>query len=247
MKVRGARTDDAEVLLRMRCALWPDMPLERQRTAIRLRGESSARHETFLVEDDGGDVCGFLELSRDPGVPGEAPRVVVDGVFVIPPARGQGMARQLVQGAEQWAHRRGAATLICDLDPTSSDQAEAMGRLGFGSAEHRVRLHRNVSAPMDITRETAGPRRPVAAVEPILVMEPDRGRGFLYVNVVLFLVAVVSFASTDIYSKDMLPGVVLPLLDVGFVIYFLFLFIMQRYRKRADSNDRAERLFRDGP
>jgi aminoglycoside 6'-N-acetyltransferase I len=251
MKVRGVRADDVEILLRLRCALWPDIVLDRQQMAIRLRGQSSARYETFLVEDDGGTVCGFLELSWDPGVPGESPRAVVDGVFVVPPARRQGLARQLIQGAERWAHRRGAVTLSCELDPSSADHAQAMSWLGFGSAAHRVRMHRNVSAPLDMERDgapaPAAASRLSATPEPVLVMEPVRGRGFLYFNLILFAVAVVSFLNTNIYSKDMLPGVLLPLLDAVFVIYFLFLFMMRRYSKRADSNARADQLFRDGP
>jgi hypothetical protein len=34
------------------------------------------------------------------------------------------------------------------------------------------------------------------------------------------------------------------LLDVAFVLYFLFLWMAARYRKRTDSNARAELLFR---
>jgi hypothetical protein len=69
----------------------------------------------------------------------------------------------------------------------------------------------------------------------------------LVVNVLLFAAAVASFAFTDIYARDMFRGVLLPLLDVGFVLYFLILFIVLRYRKRADSTARAERLFRGDP
>ena len=39
-------------------------------------------------------------------------------------------------------------------------------------------------------------------------------------------------------------GGLLVLLDVAFVIYFMFLFVMLRYRKRADSTARAAELFR---
>ena len=66
----------------------------------------------------------------------------------------------------------------------------------------------------------------------------------LIVNIVLFIAAVVSFANTNIYTNDMVRGMLLPLLDVVFVLYFLFLWAAVRYRKRTDSNARVDQLFR---
>jgi hypothetical protein len=67
----------------------------------------------------------------------------------------------------------------------------------------------------------------------------------MLVHLLLFAATLASFAYTDIYARDMLHGVLLPLLDVLFVLYFMGVVLTWRYRRRADSSRRAERLFRD--
>jgi len=78
-------------------------------------------------------------------------------------------------------------------------------------------------------------------------VEGARRPWFAVLNVVLLGAAVVSFMFTDIYSGEVLRGVVLPLLDAAFVLYFILLLLMLRYRNRTDSSARADQLFRNDP
>jgi aminoglycoside 6'-N-acetyltransferase I len=248
VKVRPARREDREPLLGLRCALWPDRDLARHEREMRQRADAPARHETLLLEDADGRISGFAELTREHGAPGAEVRVSLEALFVAPTRRRQGGARMLLEAAERWAHSRGASALGCDVSATEHLALEALSWLGFGQPEHRVTLTRQVNVPLEVARPAPGEARAGAAsLEPVLVMEPARGSTMLVVNVLLFAAAVASFAFTDIYARDMFRGVLLPLLDVGFVLYFLILFIVLRYRKRADSTARAERLFRGDP
>lgn len=244
LQVRAAQPADRDVLLALRCALWPQhVPLHHERE-IRRRAQAAARHETLLVTDGAGRPCGFVELTRtasDAGAPGQ---VLLDGVFVAPPARRRGAARRLLAAAEHWAHGRGAALLVCELDAADTASREALAWLGFGDPEQRVRVVRRVRAPLQVSRLVAAPGPPAgfapaahsarSGVRPIAVL----------VNLLLFAAALASFAHTDIYARDMLRGVLLPLLDVLFVLYFMGVVLTWRYRRRADSSRRAERLFR---
>ena len=63
-------------------------------------------------------------------------------------------------------------------------------------------------------------------------------------GLLMFACALVSFAYTDIYSRDVLRGVLLPLLDAVLVLWFLGVGLAWRYRRRTDAGEHADRLFR---
>jgi aminoglycoside 6'-N-acetyltransferase I len=260
MKVRIARPDDLSYLLTLRCALWPDIELRHHESMLHRRADNAARCITIILESGDREVCGFAEATREMALGGEAARVQLDAVFVTPPMRGKGGARQLLDAVQRWAHGRGASDLFCDL-PLEDEQALAMlQRLGFADGERRVRTTLAINVPMEVESPRAAEVLGGAdeASEAVLAsasgdefelvqMQKVRSPVALIVNVVLFVCAVLSFANTNIYSKNMVSGMLLPLLDVAFVLYFSLLFIAMRYRKRADSTARADQLFNEPP
>jgi hypothetical protein len=170
--------------------------------------------------------------------------VLLDAVFVAPPARRRGAARRLLGAAEHWAHGRGAALLVCELDASDTASRDALAGLGFGDPQQRVRVVRRVRAPLQVNRPSAA-SGPAAGLAPTARSARSGVHPItLVVNLLLFAAALASFAHTDIYARDMLRGVLLPLLDVLFVLYFMGVVLTWRYRRRADSSLRAERLFR---
>lgn len=251
MQVRIARAEDLASLVTLRCALWPDLDSQEHEERLRRRFESGARFATMVLVNTDGQLCGFVELMRDLGMLGEPSRVSLQAVFVAPPVRRRAGATQLLEAAQRWAQGRGASSLYCDL-PFGDEQArENLRFLGFAESEGWIRATRVVSAPLEVKAPRAAEQSSDGAVsaqqadEPLMLLtHKTRGPLALTVNVVLFIAAVVAFANTNIYSNDLLRGMVLPLLDVMFVFYFLFLFVALRYRKRADSSARADQLFR---
>lgn len=242
MKVRAARGGDQEALLGMRCALWPERDPQEHRRAIGARVDSPLQHGVLVLEDEQQRACGFVEVSREPGPPAT---VRVEGLFVVPASRGRGGARALVDAAERWAHGRGAGVLTFDLEVDSAAVAVAE-RLGFAGVRRTVHLERAVRAPLEVARPPERePVAPVSLAGPVPGASPaPRRLAFLVTNLVLLAAAVASFLATDVFSRDPVRGGLLVLLDVAFVIYFMFLFVMLRYRKRADSTARAAELFR---
>lgn len=247
MKVRAADSRDAQALLALRCALWPEREVHDLEQEVRRRAESRTRHETLVVEDETGAMCGFAELTLTSVEPGQPTTVTLQAVFVAPPARRRGAAARLMLAVERWAHGRGARLLVCEVDADSKHQHDALVWLGFANPERRLRLHRPLSPPMDMVRETSLSGAEPADEQPVLIVERERSPWFVMLNVVLLGAAVASFMFTDIYSRDVLRGVVLPLLDAAFVLYFISLFLMLRYRNRTDSSARTDRLFRNDP
>ena len=251
MKVRIAHPDDLTTLVILRCALWPHLDISTHEQHLRRRLESGARYATMVLMNTDGQLCGFVELMRELGLPGESHRVLLQAVFVTPAMRRCGGATELIEAAQRWAHGRGATSFYCDL-PFDDEQAIDMLRLlGFAENERWIRTSRPIKAPLEVSPARApaytadeSALLQQAAETPLVVSAKARSPLALLVNIALFVAAVAAFANTDIYSKDLFRGMLLPLLDVVFVLYFLFLFVAFRYRKRTDSNARADRLFR---
>jgi aminoglycoside 6'-N-acetyltransferase I len=251
MRARIANTDDLATLVTLRFALWPHLDISAHEQLLRRRFENGARFATMVLLDTAGQLSGFVELMRDPGLPGEAGGVSLQAVFVTPSMRRRGGATELLAAAQRWAHGRGATSLYCDLSLDDEQARDTLRFLGFAEDQRWVRASRPISAPPEVT----APDEPVQAVaeaaeapqadEPVVVQyEKVRSPLALIVNIVIFAAAVAAFAFTNIYSNDPIRGMLLPLLDVVFVLYFLFLWMAARYRKRTDSNARADLLFR---
>jgi hypothetical protein len=60
---------------------------------------------------------------------------------------------------------------------------------------------------------------------------------------VIILLGVVAIYFTNIFSSNIFFGVLLPIVDVLFVIYLLMLFIGMRYRRKTDSGERQLNLY----
>jgi GNAT superfamily N-acetyltransferase len=263
MKVRIARTDDLSELVTLRCSMWPHTTsIEHQQILLR-RFASAARFATMVLVNDERLLCGFVEVMRDMGLPGESNSVSLQALFVSPPMRRGGGATALLGAAQRWAHARGAIRMSCDLSLDEHEAREKLLLLGFVEKQQWVRSTLAIKAPLEIPLR--GGSEPLLGGLPgvpqdapsvnqafsgdtseplVVVVEKVRSPFYLVVNIFLFVVALAALANTNIYAKDMFRGMLLPLLDVALLLYFLLLFVTMRYRKRADPSARADQLFR---
>jgi aminoglycoside 6'-N-acetyltransferase I len=132
--------------LRMRAALWPhEEPEESARTVRQFLVAPDAApdptlHAVLVCPRAAGGLCGFVELSIRPYAEGcETNRVgYIEGWYVDPDARHQGVGRQLIIAAEGWARGQGCSEMASDaeLDNTASQQAHQ--RLGYTEIERIV-------------------------------------------------------------------------------------------------------------
>jgi len=123
---------------RLRCALWSNHGEEehRQEIADFIEGRAKEPAAVFLARSDEGDFVGLIELSIRAYADGcEQPNpAYVEGVYVAPTDRRQGIARQLLKAAEDWARENGCSEIASDSLPDNSPSAELHTASGFRDA-----------------------------------------------------------------------------------------------------------------
>lgn len=135
ISVRAARPSDAETWLRLRCDLWPEgTEAEHGEEIARFfAGESTEPLAVLLAEDAAGGVIGLAELSIRSHAESCLTRGVayLEGWYVIPQARGQGVGRALVAAAEQWGRQQDCREFASDAEVDNAASAAAHRALGF--------------------------------------------------------------------------------------------------------------------
>src|SRR3954470_23734151 len=119
MLIRSARPTDREPWERMRDALWPAAPGEHAEEIDRyFAGELREPVEVLLAFDDREEALGVIELAIRAGAEGcVTDRVAfVEGWYVAPAARGQGVGAALIGAAETWARAQGCTELASDTE-----------------------------------------------------------------------------------------------------------------------------------
>jgi aminoglycoside 6'-N-acetyltransferase I len=140
MRIRPVALADMLEWHRMRCALWPDEDASRFDAEMR---DWLARSDVIvLVADRGedGTLAGFAEVSTRPYADGcdNSPVPYLEGWYVDPDVRRQGIGTALVAAAEQWARERGYTEFASDalLDNVTSQRAHTA--LGFVEIEKAI-------------------------------------------------------------------------------------------------------------
>jgi aminoglycoside 6'-N-acetyltransferase I len=135
ISVRPARPTDAPAWLELRGALWPTGSRAEHRRAIETFFAGGARDplEVLLAEDGAGCPVGFAELSIRPYAEGcGTDRVAyLEGWFVVPNARRQGVGRALIAAAEEWGRSHGCREFASDAELDNNTSVAAHLALGF--------------------------------------------------------------------------------------------------------------------
>lgn len=143
--IRAARRDDARLWGEMRHALWPEGPLEEHAGEIEdfFAGRSREPVAVLVAEASPGRLLGFAELSIRSHAEGCATGRVgyLEGWYVVPEARGQGVGRALVEAAEDWARAQGCTEFASDTEIDNERSAAAHRALGFAEVD-RIRCFR---------------------------------------------------------------------------------------------------------
>jgi len=139
MRVRLYQPSDDPEWRRMRTALWPD-----QTAADMAAWRSRADAATLVAEREPAGLCGFAEVGARAFADGcdSSPVAYLEGWWVDPDRRGQGVGAALVRAVETWARQRGYRELGSDalLDNLVSQRAHL--RLGFSEVERAVRYRK---------------------------------------------------------------------------------------------------------
>ncbi|MFL5449019.1 MAG: aminoglycoside 6'-N-acetyltransferase [Gemmatimonadales bacterium] len=138
VRIRHARPDDARSWATLRNALWPDQPLqELLDEAEMFFSTGDGRLASVLVAEKAGEgLVGFAELSLRPYAEDcrTSPVAFLEGWYVTPSMRRQGVGRALVRAAEQWGRAQGCREFGSDTQFDNSTSIAAHLALGFEDA-----------------------------------------------------------------------------------------------------------------
>lgn len=120
----------------MRLALWP---FETYEEHARQGSEQIAKPENvvFVATRENGGLCGFVEADIRPYAEGAATERVgyLEGWYVDPDCRQQGIGAALVAAAENWARAQGCNEMGSDTWLDNMMSREAHKRLGYHEEE----------------------------------------------------------------------------------------------------------------
>lgn len=135
VRVRPVAREDAAAWLRMRKTLWPEENGGGHAQEIEdfLAGRSTMPLAVLVAVDDQDRPIGFVELFIRPYAEDcLTDRVAyLEGWYVEPEYRRQGVGRALVEASERWAREQGCTELASDALIDNDVSAAAHAALGF--------------------------------------------------------------------------------------------------------------------
>jgi aminoglycoside 6'-N-acetyltransferase I len=139
MRIRPLEPSDVPRWVELRRALWPgEDPAELAADADRfVRGADPLLEAVLVAETPAHGLVGFAELSRRAYAEGCATSPVgfLEGWYVVPTHRRQGVGRALVAAAEAWARAQGCREFASDALVENTMSAAAHRALGFEEVE----------------------------------------------------------------------------------------------------------------
>lgn len=139
--IKPCTSPDDPDWLTLRHTLWPELDLAGHHEELKDLCSQPQRFGQFLAFSDQNEAQGFVEIAiRTDYVNGTntSPVAFLEGIFVLPQFRTQGIARALIKQAEAWALEKGCTELASDtpLDNTASQSMHKA--LGFQETERVV-------------------------------------------------------------------------------------------------------------
>jgi aminoglycoside 6'-N-acetyltransferase I len=135
---------------RMRQALWPEMTEEENRHETETMMAHGLRFFVRIASDEEGRAVGFAEATlRGDYVNGcvTSPVVFLEGIYVEPRARRQGVARLLVDAVETWGRKQQGCRELASDALLENAESHAMHRaLGFEETERVVYFRKDLGS-----------------------------------------------------------------------------------------------------
>lgn len=146
ISIRMIHPIDAPAWVAMRAALWPDqelaaLALDAERFFSSHESGAGKMPEAVLVARDGAaaglPLVGFAEVSRRLYAEGctSSPVGFLEGWYVIPERRREGVGSALVAAAEDWARSLGCREFASDALADNAISAVAHRAIGFEEVE----------------------------------------------------------------------------------------------------------------
>ncbi len=142
MKICEISPSNFNEWLAMGLELWPHYKKKQHVLEKVLQEElNSNKYKHYLIQNDANEYIGFINLSlRYDYVQGasSSPTAYIEGIYVKPEYRGQGVAKRLVNHALSWAQKQGCKELASDAELTNVVSQKFHERLGFKKVNTNV-------------------------------------------------------------------------------------------------------------
>lgn len=143
MTIREYQSADLTEWMRMRRELWPELPADEAAQRAECDLWLARKNSIVLVgqRSESSRLCGFIEVGEREFADGceTSPVAYLEGWFVDEDLRGQGIGRQLVQAAEEWAIENGYREFASDALLENLSSQRAHNAVGFVEVERAVR------------------------------------------------------------------------------------------------------------
>ena len=148
MQIRPARIEDQPEWLRLRAALWPACPREKHLAEMAEFSGAAAQVVLVVVRSEGG-LGGFLEAGLRPYAEGCETRPVgyIEGWYVDPDLRRQGVGGELVRAAEDWAIAQGCQEMASDCMIDNETSRRAHLALDYQEAGRLIAFKKRLRTP----------------------------------------------------------------------------------------------------
>jgi aminoglycoside 6'-N-acetyltransferase I len=254
MKIRAANITDKPAWLALRRRLRPALTDQQHERDWHQMMEQRGQRATLLCVDGHGASLGMIEVSRRIQMEelGSGPVAYVDALHVEPGQEREPAAQALVDAAADWAQARGCRVLAADTSLDNQWEQKLHLALGFEEVARKVIYRRALAVPATVY--AAVPLTPAPASLPMSdaqaaqmeesIDADDLSRRWpSLVHGVVIVLGILSFYFTDVFSGGLFVGVLLPAVDVLFVIYLLMLFVSMKYRSKTGVGGRQIDLY----
>ncbi|MCU1288601.1 MAG: Aminoglycoside N(6)-acetyltransferase type 1 [Acidobacteria bacterium] len=144
--VRQLRENDIEEWFRLRKMLWDGSSEEEHKAEMMDIYEHTETQLILVAETDGKRLVGFLEASIRPFVEDCHSDQVgyLEGWYVEPEFRRNGIGKKLVAEAEKWARQKGAIEMASDAEIGNERSLKAHQNLGYIETSRLVHLRKDL-------------------------------------------------------------------------------------------------------
>ena len=144
--VQPASQDVLDAWVGLRARLWPREPIELHRREARALLDDPQSNMCFVASVPEAGAIGFLEISLRSWAEGcrTQPVGYLEGWFVVPEWRHQGVGTALAQAGEAWARRHGCLEMGSDTEVDNDVSWLVHRRLGYQEVERSVSFYKRL-------------------------------------------------------------------------------------------------------
>jgi aminoglycoside 6'-N-acetyltransferase I len=141
LRIRETQDTNDSEWISLRGEFIPELNPQGHVNFLRAFARDSRAFCAFVASDEQSQLAGFAEVSvRSDYVNGcrYRPALYLEGIYVRPDCRGQGIARALCAAAEQWGRGQGCREFASDVYIDDDNSLAAHAGLGFEETERVV-------------------------------------------------------------------------------------------------------------